>query len=68
MIKLVKKDMKLFFSNKQDMLLTFALPILFITLFAFVFGRMNNSPEGKLVSLVQSVAGTSVMMLLFSVA
>ncbi|NJO68656.1 MAG: ABC transporter permease [Bacteroidetes bacterium] len=68
MIKLVKKDLKLFFSNKQDLLLTFALPILFISLFAFVFGRMNNSPDGKLVSLVQSVAGTAVMMLLFSVA
>ncbi len=68
MIKLVKKDLKLFFSNKQDRLLTFVLPIIFITLFAFVFGKMNNSKEGNLVGLVQSVAGTSVMMLLFSVA
>jgi ABC-type transport system involved in cytochrome c biogenesis permease component len=68
MIKLVKKDLKLFFSNKQDMLLTFALPIIFITLFAYVFGKMNNSNEGNLVGLVHSVAGTSVMMLLFSVA
>jgi ABC-type multidrug transport system permease subunit len=68
MIKLVKKDLKLFFGNKQDMLLTFALPIIFITLFASVFGKMNNSEEGNLVGLVQAVAGTSVMMLLFSVA
>jgi len=68
MIKLVKKDLKLFFSNKQDMMLTFALPIIFITLFASIFGKMNNSEEGNLVGLVQSVAGTSVMMLLFSVA
>jgi ABC-2 type transport system permease protein len=68
MIKLVKKDLKLFFSNKQDMLLTFALPIIFITLFASVFREMNNSEEGDLVSLVHSVAGTAVMMLLFSVA
>jgi len=68
MIKLVKKDLKLFFGNKQDMLLTFALPIIFITLFASVFGKMNNSQEGNLVSLVHSVAGTAVMMLLFSVA
>jgi len=68
MIKLVKKDLKLFFSNRQDMMLTFVIPILFITLFAFVFGKMNNSKEGHLMSLVQSVAGTSVMMLLFSVA
>jgi ABC-type multidrug transport system permease subunit len=50
------------------MMLTFVLPIIFITLFAFVFGKMNNSKEGNLMGLVQSVAGTSVMMLLFSVA
>jgi len=68
MIKLVKKDLKLFFNNRQDMMLTFVLPIIFITLFAFVFGKMNNSEENHLVSLVHSVAGTSVMMLLFSVA
>lgn len=68
MIKLVKKDLKLFFSNKQDMLLTFALPIIFITLFAAVFGKTNNSEENNLVGLVHSVAGTAVMMLLFSVA
>ena len=68
MIKLVKKDLKLFFGNKRDMLLTFALPIIFITLFASVFGKMDNSEEGNLVGLVHSVAGTAVMMLLFSVA
>jgi ABC-2 type transport system permease protein len=68
MIKLVKKDLKLFFSDRQGIMLTFAVPIIFITLFAFVFGKTNNSEEGKLVSLVHSVAGTSVMMLLFSVA
>ena len=68
MKQLVKKDLKLFFGNKQDVLLTFALPIIFITLFTFVFGKMNNTDEGKLGSLVHVVAGTSVMMLLFSVA
>jgi len=68
MIKLVKKDLKLFFNNRQDMMLTFVLPIIFVTLFAFVFEKMNNSEEGHLVSLVHSVAGTSIMMLLFSVA
>jgi ABC-type multidrug transport system permease subunit len=50
------------------MMLTFVLPIIFITLFAFVFGKMNNSKEGNLVGLVHAVAGTSVFMLLFSVA
>jgi ABC-2 type transport system permease protein len=68
MIKLVKKDMKLFFGNKQDMLLTFALPLIFITLFSLVFGKMGNNEEDNLGGLVHVVAGTSVMMLLFSVA
>lgn len=68
MIKLVQKDLKLFFGNKHDMLLAFAVPIIFITLFASVFGKMDNTGEGNLVGLVHSVAGTGVMMLLFSVA
>ena len=68
MKKLIKKDLKLFFGNRQSVMLTFALPIIFITLFASIFGKMNNSEEGNLMGLVQSVAGTSVMMLLFSVA
>lgn len=68
MIRLVKKDLKLFFGNKQDMLLTFAMPIIFITLFASVFGKMHNTGDGNLVGLVHSVAGTSVFLLLFSVA
>ncbi len=68
MIKLVKKDIKLFLGSKRDMFLTFALPIVFITLFANVFGKMDNTEEGNLVGLVQSVAGTSILMLLFSVA
>jgi ABC-2 type transport system permease protein len=68
MKKLVMKDLKLFFSDKQGIMLTFAMPIIFITLFAAVFGRTNNSEEDNLVGLVHSVAGTAVMMLLFSVA
>lgn len=68
MKKLVKKDLKLFFKNKQDVLLTFALPIVFITLFSFVFGRMGDTARDREGSIVHVVAGTSVMMLLFSVA
>ena len=68
MIKLVKKDLKLFFGNKQDMLLTFVLPIIFITLFTVVFGKMGNTAEDNVGGIVHVVAGTSVMMLLFSVA
>jgi len=68
MIKLVKKELKLFFGNKQDMLLTFVMPIIFITLFSLVFAKMSNTDEDNLAGLVHVVAGTSVMMLLFSVA
>lgn len=68
MIKLVKKDMRLFFSNRQDVMLTFVLPIIFITLFTFVFGEMGNSEENDTGGIVHVVAGMSVMMLLFSVA
>ncbi len=68
MIRLVKKDLKLFFSKKQDILLTFALPIIIITLFYFAFGKMGNTEQDHLYGVVQVVAGTSVMMLLFSVA
>jgi ABC-2 type transport system permease protein len=68
MIKLVKKDFKLFFGNKTDMLLTFALPIVIITLFSFAFGNMGNTEEDSMGGIVHVVAGTSVMMLLFSVA
>ena len=68
MIKLVQKDLKLFFGNKRDMLLTFALPIVFITLFSFVFGNMGNTEKDNLMGIIHVVAGTSVMMLLFSVS
>lgn len=68
MTELVKKDLKLFFGNKQDTLLTFALPIIFITLFSFVFGNMGSTGHGSSAGQIQVVAGTSVMMLLFSVA
>ena len=68
MIKLVKKDLKLFFSSRQGIMLTFALPIIIITLFYFAFGKMGNTEQDHLYGVVQVVAGTSVMMLLFSVA
>jgi len=68
MIKLVKKDLKLFFGNKRDLSLTFALPIIIITLFALVFGKMGHENGNSFPGLVQSVAGAAVMMLLFSVA
>ncbi|MBT3209016.1 MAG: ABC transporter permease [Bacteroidetes bacterium] len=43
MIKIYKKDIKLFFSDKKAVLLTFLLPIVLITLFALAYGGMENS-------------------------
>ena len=68
MIKLVRKDLKLFSSNKRDMLLTFILPIIIITLFASVFGEIDKTNGDNSPGLVHSVAGTAIFMLLFSVA
>ena len=68
MIKLVKKDLKLFFSKKRDMLLMFILPIIIITLFASVFGEIDKTNGDNSPGLVHSVAGTAIFMLLFSVA
>ena len=68
MIKLVKKDLKLFFSNKRDMVLTFILPVIIITLFASVFGEIDKTNGDNSPGLVHSVAGTAIFMLLFSVA
>jgi ABC-2 type transport system permease protein len=68
MIKLVKKDLKLFFSNKRDMLLTFILPIIIITLFVSVFIDIDKTNGDNSPGLVHPVAGTAIFMLLFSVA
>lgn len=50
------------------MLLTFAIPIIISTLFALVFGKIGNSHGDDSLGLIQSVAGTAILMLLFSVA
>lgn len=42
MLKLIQKDLKLFFTDKRAMMLTFLLPITLITLFAFAFGAVGN--------------------------
>jgi ABC-2 type transport system permease protein len=45
MIKLTLKDLKLFFADKRAMMLTFAVPIALITLFAFAFGGAGKSND-----------------------
>jgi ABC-2 type transport system permease protein len=46
MIKLALKDLKLFFADKKSMLITFAVPVSLITLFAFAFGGAGQE-KGK---------------------
>ena len=47
-----KKDLKLFFADKKGALLTFALPILLISLFAFAFGGVGGKSTAKPVQLL----------------
>ena len=42
MIKLVRKDLKLFFINRRALMLTFVMPVILITLFAYVFGGVGR--------------------------
>ncbi|HOZ84224.1 MAG TPA: ABC transporter permease [Niabella sp.] len=51
MIKLTIKDLRLFFKDKRAVLLTFALPILLITLFAFAFGGVGKNKKESKVSM-----------------
>jgi ABC-type Na+ efflux pump permease subunit len=42
-LTILKKDLKLFFSDRKGVLLTFLLPIVLISLFTFAFGGMGGS-------------------------
>lgn len=42
MLRLTLKDLKLFFAEKRSVMLTFAVPIALITLFAFAFGGVGQ--------------------------
>ncbi|HTH56596.1 MAG TPA: ABC transporter permease [Cyclobacteriaceae bacterium] len=42
MLRLAFKDLKLFFAEKRSVMLTFAVPIALITLFAFAFGGVGQ--------------------------
>jgi ABC-type Na+ efflux pump permease subunit len=41
MFKLFKKDLKLFFHDQRSVILTFLLPVILITLFAFAYGSIG---------------------------
>lgn len=51
-LTIFKKDLKLFFADKKGALLTFALPILLISLFAFAFGGVGGKSALKPVQLL----------------
>jgi len=52
-ITIFKKDLKLFFSDKRAVLLTFLIPILLISLFAFAFGGTgSNNNKAKPIKLL----------------
>jgi ABC-type Na+ efflux pump permease subunit len=42
MLKLFKKDLRLFFHDQRSVLLTFLLPVILITLFAFAYGSIGT--------------------------
>lgn len=54
MIQLALKDLKLFFKDKRSMMLTFAIPIALITLFAFAFGGTGKNESDKKITLLLS--------------
>lgn len=50
---ILKKDLKLFFSDKKAVLLTFLMPIMLISLFAFAFGGIGeNKATSKPIKLL----------------
>ncbi|MFY0604483.1 MAG: ABC transporter permease [Flavobacteriaceae bacterium] len=54
-LKILKKDLKVDFSDKRGILLTFLLPIILITLFAFSFGgvgRKKSTPRPSVLLVV----------------
>lgn len=55
MIQLAIKDLKLFFKDRRAMILSFLIPILLITLFAFAFGGVGNDGNHKITLLVSDL-------------
>ncbi|PCH50108.1 MAG: hypothetical protein COC22_06035 [Flavobacteriaceae bacterium] len=49
---ILKKDLQLFLADKKGVFLTFLLPILLITLFAFAFGGVGGNTETKPIELL----------------
>jgi len=61
-ITILKKDLRLYFSDKKGILVTFLLPIIMITLFAFAFGgvgKKKSAPKPLGVLVVDKDATTT---------
>ncbi|MBI3500445.1 MAG: ABC transporter permease [Bacteroidetes bacterium] len=54
MFRIAKKELKIFFTDKRALLLSFALPVALISLFALAFGGMDKHSEPKEISLLVS--------------
>ncbi len=54
MILLAIKDLKLFFKDYRSVILTFAIPIALITLFAFAFGGVGKKTDERKITLIIS--------------
>jgi len=52
MIQLIRKDIKLFFTDKKSVILTFLLPIILISLFAFAFGGIGGTSKAEPIALL----------------
>src|SRR5438045_1842714 len=59
MLKLALKDLKLFFADKRSMLLTFAMPMALISLFAMAFGGTGSGGSKEYDLLVCDMDSTS---------
>src|ERR1035437_336856 len=59
---LIVKDFKLLINDKKALFVNFALPMVLITLFVLAYSGM-----GLKYGLIQGVAGTAILMLLFGV-
>ncbi|PKV51381.1 ABC-type multidrug transport system permease subunit [Aquimarina sp. MAR_2010_214] len=61
-VTILKKDLRLYFSDKKGVLITFLLPIIMITLFAFAFGgvaKKKSAPKPLGVLVVDKDATTA---------
>lgn len=52
MIRIFKKDLKLYLKDKRAVLLTFLLPIILITLFSFAFGGIKTNSKPSPISVL----------------